>query len=62
MDIETVESKLLEKEYKNKEEFIDDINLIFFNCLKYNGINNGTYNSHFVDGSCRHLIAPLLQL
>ena len=42
MDLSTMETKLLERDYRNKFEFIDDMNLIFLNCLAYNGLENGT--------------------
>jgi hypothetical protein len=37
MDLGTVKNKLNMNKYKNVQEFIDDINLIFLNCIKYNG-------------------------
>jgi hypothetical protein len=51
MDLSTMETKLLERDYRNKFEFIDDMNLIFLNCLAYNGLENGTlhtYNRSFI--------------
>lgn len=41
MDLETIEDKLLERDFKNKAEFIKAINLMLLNCLKYNGIYSG---------------------
>ncbi len=43
MDLETMDAKLGERDYKNKFEFIDDMNLMFLNCLEYNGWNSGKY-------------------
>ncbi|KHJ45944.1 Bromodomain protein [Trichuris suis] len=40
MDLETIEAKLMNREYKNKLEFIEDINLMLLNCLEYNGLRN----------------------
>ena len=37
MDLGTVKNKLHSNRYRNIQEFIDDINLIFNNCIKYNG-------------------------
>ncbi|CDW58661.1 Bromodomain domain containing protein [Trichuris trichiura] len=42
MDLETIEAKLMNREYKNKLEFIEDINLMLLNCLEYNGLKNGS--------------------
>lgn len=36
MDIGTVSKKLKQLQYKSKKEFVDDLNLIWSNCLKYN--------------------------
>lgn len=43
MDLSTIENKLIERDYRNKFEFIDDMNLMFLNCLTYNGIESGMY-------------------
>ena len=48
MDLETVENKLLQREYKNKFDFIDDMNLIFLNCLEYNGWNSGKCIAYYL--------------
>lgn len=37
MDLGTIKNKLHLNKYKNVQEFIDDIHLIFTNCIKYNG-------------------------
>ena len=37
MDLGTMTKKLKNVQYKSKQEFVDDINLIWANCLKYNG-------------------------
>ncbi|KAJ9647200.1 Transcriptional activator spt7 [Coniosporium tulheliwenetii] len=36
MDIGTMLKKLKQLQYKSKKEFVDDLNLIWANCLKYN--------------------------
>ena len=36
MDLGTVMKKLKQHLYKSKKEFVDDLNLIWSNCLKYN--------------------------
>ncbi|KAA8893959.1 hypothetical protein FN846DRAFT_901108 [Sphaerosporella brunnea] len=36
MDLGTVMKKLKQHQYKSKKEFVDDLNLIWSNCLKYN--------------------------
>lgn len=36
MDLGTVMKKLKQHAYKSKKEFVDDLNLIWANCLKYN--------------------------
>jgi transcriptional activator SPT7 len=36
MDLGTVMKKLKQHQYKSKKEFVDDLNLIWANCLKYN--------------------------
>uniref|UniRef100_A0A914VDY2 Bromo domain-containing protein n=1 Tax=Plectus sambesii TaxID=2011161 RepID=A0A914VDY2_9BILA len=40
MDLQTMESKLLEREYRNKFDFIEDMNNLLLNCLTYNGIDS----------------------
>ena len=37
MDLSTMENKLNKNAYKNKKEFLDDLYLIFDNCMKFNG-------------------------
>lgn len=36
MDLGTVMKKLKQHAYKSKKEFVEDLNLIWANCLKYN--------------------------
>jgi|ERR1700758_717796 transcriptional activator SPT7 len=36
MDLGTMTKKLKQHAYKSKKEFVDDLNLIWANCLKYN--------------------------
>jgi|LakMenEpi03Aug12_release.lakeMendotaPanAssembly.Ray.scaffolds.fasta_scaffold1111299_1 hypothetical protein len=37
MDFLTIKEKLKRHEYNNIEQFISDIQLVFTNCIKYNG-------------------------
>ncbi|MCJ1477099.1 Transcriptional activator spt7 [Lambiella insularis] len=37
MDLSTMTKKLKAVQYKSKQEFVSDLNLIWANCLKYNG-------------------------
>ena len=43
MDLSTITRKLKQLQYKSKKEFVDDLNLIWANCLRY---NSGT--EHFL--------------
>ena len=43
MDLSTITRKLKQLAYKSKREFVDDLNLIWANCLKYN-----TGTEHFL--------------
>lgn len=36
MDLSTMENKLLDHQYKNEQEFVDDMRLMFQNCYTYN--------------------------
>src|SRR5277367_6509556 len=36
MDLGTMTKKLKSVQYKSKQEFVEDLNLIWANCLKYN--------------------------
>jgi hypothetical protein len=40
MDLGTIKNKLNNNVYKNIEEFTRDMNLVFDNCVKYNGVEN----------------------
>jgi len=40
MDFGTIKKKLTFNVYKNVQEFISDMKLVFDNCVKYNGIEN----------------------
>ena len=37
MDLGTIKKKLLSYSYKNCKEFVDDVELVFTNCIVYNG-------------------------
>lgn len=37
MDLSTIKKKLSHNVYHNVEHFVDDMNLIWNNCCKYNG-------------------------
>ena len=50
MDFGTIKTKLKEHQYVNIQEFIDDIQLTFNNCLKYNG------EASNVGGICRSVM------
>ena len=41
MDLSMIERKLNRNEYKSREEFIQDFQLMFANCETYNGPDNG---------------------
>ncbi len=41
MDLTTIDTKLIERDYRNKFDFIEDFNLMLLNCLVYNGVENG---------------------
>ena len=38
MDFSTIKKKLREYQYTNFKEFCGDINLVFDNCITYNGV------------------------
>ena len=40
MDFSTIKEKLKKHEYQKIEQFLDDIILVFSNCLRYNGANS----------------------
>lgn len=40
MDFGTITKKLKNHEYTNIEQFLDDIILVFNNCVRYNGVNS----------------------
>ena len=40
MDFGTVKQKLSNNEYLRIEQFLEDMNLVFDNCMKYNGIGS----------------------
>lgn len=46
MDLGTVTKKLKQLEYKNKQEFSEDLYLIYDNCLAYNTNPASEYRKH----------------
>jgi hypothetical protein len=46
MDLGTMGKKLKNLEYKSKEEFVKDLNLIWKNCLDYNTLPDSIYRKH----------------
>lgn len=43
MDLTLIDTKLIERDYRNKFDFIEDVNLMLLNCLTYNGLENGSF-------------------
>jgi len=43
MDISVLRRKSTRKEYRTKQQFVDDFNLIVTNCTKYNGADSGGF-------------------
>lgn len=41
MDFIKIEEKLNQRAYDSKIDFIDDLNTMFLNCVRYNGIHSG---------------------
>jgi bromodomain-containing factor 1 len=39
MDFGTIKAKLLSNIYNSSREFLDDIELVFYNCVLYNGVS-----------------------
>ncbi len=37
MDFGTIKNKLKENKYGRMQEFVEDMNLVFDNCVRYNG-------------------------
>jgi hypothetical protein len=46
MDLGTMGKKLKAQEYNNKQQFIDDLNLIYLNCFTYNTADDSIYRQH----------------
>ena len=44
MDFGTIKKKLNLYAYKSGQEFLDDMKLVFDNCILYNGVSNIGYN------------------
>jgi hypothetical protein len=44
MDFGTIKNKLAASQYDRAEQFVDDINLVFDNCLLYNGEGSAVAN------------------
>ena len=45
IDLETIKSKINSKNYKSRDEFVADFELLYNNCLTYNGLNNSYTNT-----------------
>ena len=46
MDLGTIGKKLKAQEYNNKQQFVDDLNLIYNNCFTYNTAEDSIYRQH----------------
>lgn len=46
MDLGTMSKKLKAQEYISKQQFIDDLNLIYTNCFTYNTAEDSIYRQH----------------
>lgn len=46
MDLGTMSKKIKSQEYTSKQQFIDDLNLIFSNCFLYNSAEDSIYRQH----------------
>ena len=46
MDLGTMSKKLKSQEYMSKQQFVDDLNLIFTNCFTYNTAEDSIYRQH----------------
>lgn len=46
MDLGTMSKKLKAQEYMSKQQFVDDLNLIFTNCFTYNTAEDSIYRQH----------------
>lgn len=46
MDLGTMAKKLKNQEYNSKQQFIDDLNLIYSNCFLYNSAEDSIYRQH----------------
>jgi hypothetical protein len=45
IDLETIKYKISKKKYKSRDEFLSDFELLYNNCLTYNGLNNSYTNT-----------------
>lgn len=45
MDFTTIKEKLSQFKYKNLNEFVEDVQLVFQNCILYNGETNHPYGT-----------------
>jgi hypothetical protein len=44
MDLATIKDKLKKQRYKNRQEYVQDVNLIFSNAIAYNHVGDIVYN------------------
>jgi transcription initiation factor TFIID subunit 1 len=45
IDLETIKAKINAKSYKSRDEFVGDFELLYNNCLAYNGLNSSYTNT-----------------
>ncbi|CAB3979442.1 transcription initiation factor TFIID subunit 1 isoform X2 [Paramuricea clavata] len=56
MDLEKLRSRVLDHFYRNREEFMADVNLILNNCILYNG------DEHPFSSTCRNMVKKCEEL
>ncbi len=57
IDLETIKNKIIAKKYKTREQFFNDFNLLYNNCLTYNGLNHSyTKTAERILNTCKNSI------
>jgi transcription initiation factor TFIID subunit 1 len=57
IDLETIRAKILAKKYTTKDQFTDDFELLYDNCVKYNGLKNSyTITAERLLAACKSAI------